>query len=252
MNYDPDRDPVDPGSVELLRRFADGDESALEHLIEVEGARLLPYIERRLPAFLRRRVGASDILQNTVVDLLDVRERFEDRGVPAFRKMLNVMADLAIARAIERERAQKRDVGKDRGPGTLAGTVRVVDPFGFTKVSALGIEEQRVNVRIDLTSEPDRWSRLGHGYQVEARVVLWEGDVVKLPLTALFRHGGEWSVFVEEQGRARVRAVEVGWRTGLEAEITAGVEPGEQVVVSPSDRVGDGVRIGARRELERG
>ena len=121
MKYDPDRDPVDPGSVELLRLFAEGDEDALDRLVEKEGARLLPYIERRLPAFLRRRMGASDILQNTVVDLLDVRERFEDRGVPAFRKMLNVMADLAIARAIERERAQKRDVGKDRGPGTLAG-----------------------------------------------------------------------------------------------------------------------------------
>ena len=113
--------PIDQGSVELLRKFTEGEEAALERLIEKEGQRLLPYIERKLPAFLRRRMGASDILQNTVVDLLGVRERFEDRGIPAFRKMLRVMADLSIARAIERERAQKRDVGRDRGPGTLAG-----------------------------------------------------------------------------------------------------------------------------------
>ena len=113
--------PVETGSVELLRRFAEGEEAALAILVEKEGKRLLPYIERKLPAYLRRRVGASDILQNTVVDLLGVRDRFEDRGVLAFRKMLNVMADLSLAKAIERERAKKRDVTKDRGPGTLGG-----------------------------------------------------------------------------------------------------------------------------------
>lgn len=121
MTLDPDREPVDPGSVELLRRFAEGDDAALERLVVKEGERLLPYIERRLPAWLRRRVGASDILQNTIVDLLDVREQFEDRGIPAFRRLLNVMAELALARAVERERAQKRDVARDKGPGTLAG-----------------------------------------------------------------------------------------------------------------------------------
>ncbi len=149
MNFDPDRDPIDPDSVELLRRFAEGDESALERLVEKEGKRLLPYIERKLPAFLRRRVGASDILQNTIIDLIDVRDRFEDRGIPAFRRMLNVMADLALARAIERERAKKRDVGKDRGPGTLAGGTGSQDGLarlpdgGPTPSTELNREEDR-------------------------------------------------------------------------------------------------------------
>ena len=129
----------------------------------------------------------------------------------------------------------------------LSGRVRLVEPFGFTKISALGIEEQRVDVIIDFTSPPADWQRLGHGYQVEARVVLWEGaDVRKLPLTALFRSGDEWAVFVEEDGRARLRVVEVGRRTGLEAEIVESVDSGDRVVVSPSDRISDGVRIRPR------
>jgi len=119
--------PIESASVELLRKFTEGDEESLGLLIEKEGARLLPYIRRRLPSHLRRRVGASDILQNTVIDLLAVRERFEDRGVPSFRKMLKVMADLNIARAMEREHAQKRDIAKDKGPVTLAGGRRSRD-----------------------------------------------------------------------------------------------------------------------------
>jgi HlyD family secretion protein len=102
-------------------------------------------------------------------------------------------------------------------------------------------------VIIDFTSPPADWQRLGHGYQVEARVVLWEGaDVRKLPLTALFRSGDEWAVFVEQDGRARLRVVEVGRRTGLEAEIVESVGSGDRVVVSPSDRISDGVRIRPR------
>ena len=97
------------------------------------------------------------------------------------------------------------------GNEVLEGRVRRVEPFGFTKISALGIEEQRVNVIIDFTSPREKWERLGHGYQVEVRIVLWEDDgVLKLPLTALFRDGeGDWAVFVAENGRARRRHVTV-------------------------------------------
>jgi RNA polymerase sigma-70 factor (ECF subfamily) len=164
MTPDADREPVDAESVELLRRFADGDDAALARLVEKEGARLLPYIERKLPAYLRRRVGASDILQNTIVDLLEVRERFEDRGVPAFRRMLNVMADLALARAVERERAQKRDVARDRGPGTVAGGTGSQD--GLAKLPGAGAspsaevrrgeDRERLKRALDTLSSEDR------------------------------------------------------------------------------------------------
>jgi HlyD family secretion protein len=102
-------------------------------------------------------------------------------------------------------------------------------------------------VIIDFTSPREEWARLGHGYQVDLRIVLWEGDdIIKLPLTALFRNGDEWAVFVDADGRAAIRAVTVGRRNGLEAEITEGLQAGERVVMHPSDKVIDGVRIAGR------
>jgi HlyD family secretion protein len=125
--------------------------------------------------------------------------------------------------------------------------VRRVEPYGFTKVSALGIEEQRVNVVIDLTSPREQWERLGHGYQVEARVVLWQGDdVVTVPLTALFRDGEDWAVFVDDGGRASLRHMKVGHRNSVDAEIVEGLAAGERVVLHPSDRVVAGIRIATR------
>ncbi len=88
---------------------------------------------------------------------------------------------------------------------------------------------------------------MGHGYRVETRIVLWRGeDVLKVPLTALFRDGADWALFVEEDGRARRRPVELGQSNGLDAEITAGIDAGARVVLHPSDRVIDGVRLGER------
>ena len=103
-------------SKELLSAFAEGDDSALGKLVENESPRLLKRIEARIPEHLRRRVGASDILQLTVVDLISVRQRFENQGVPAFRKMLARMADLTLARALQREHAKKRDLARERRP----------------------------------------------------------------------------------------------------------------------------------------
>ena len=129
----------------------------------------------------------------------------------------------------------------------LAGRVRLVEPFGFLKVSALGIEEQRVDVLIDFTSPRSQWQRLGHGYQVDVRIVLWEGeDVLKVPLTALFRDGERWAVFIAEDGRARLGYVHVGQRNGIVAEIRDGLEAGDAVIAYPSDRIADGVRIAPR------
>jgi HlyD family secretion protein len=113
----------------------------------------------------------------------------------------------------------------------------------------LGIEEQRVNVIIDINEPREQWQRLGHGYRVETRIVLWQGkDVLKVPLTALFRDGEAWAVFVEEDGRALRRHVELGHSNGLEAEITGGLNVGEQMVVHPSDRIVDGIGLAARQD----
>jgi HlyD family secretion protein len=127
------------------------------------------------------------------------------------------------------------------GDGALEARVRSVEPSGFTKISALGVEEQRVNVIGDL-AEPN--PALGDGFRFEARIVVWEGaDVVQVPASALFRHGGAWSVFTVDGDRARRREVSLGRRGGFAAEIREGLAPGEEVVLYPSDRLADGVRI---------
>jgi HlyD family secretion protein len=134
--------------------------------------------------------------------------------------------------------------GSDR---TLEGVVRLVEPAGFTKVSALGVEEQRVNVIVDPTGDPQAWSSLGDGYRVELRIVLLEtDDVLVVPTGALFREGGDWAVFAVEGEVAVKRKVQIGNRNGLEAEVTGGLAEGERVVLYPSELVGDGTRVEAR------
>ncbi len=110
----------------------------------------------------------------------------------------------------------------------LSGKVRVIEPAGFTKISSLGVEEQRVLVMADITSLPESWQRLGDGYRVDARFIIWEGkDVLQVPASALFRMGEGWAVFVVKNKRAHLRQVEIGHRTGLVAEIVSGISEGE-------------------------
>ena len=130
------------------------------------------------------------------------------------------------------------------GSNALQGVVRTVEPAGFTKISALGVEEQRVLVIADIRSPPEAWSRLGDGYGVEASFVLWQdNDVLQVPSSALFRQGDGWAVFSIAEGRARARRVTVGHNNGFAAEILEGLELDERVIVHPSDAVGDGVRV---------
>jgi len=141
------------------------------------------------------------------------------------------------------------EVRLDRGAGTplLAGRVRLVEPSAFTKVSALGVEEQRVNVVIDFASPAAEWQDLGDAYRIDARIVVdRRADAVVVPTGALFRHGNTWGVFVADGKRALLRAVEPGPRSGARTVVAAGLQPGEEVVVYPADTVRDGVRIRAR------
>ena len=133
------------------------------------------------------------------------------------------------------------------GDKSLHGRVRRVEPFGFTKTSALGIEEQRVNVIVDFTDPPTLWRRLGHGYRVIARIVRWRGkDVIKAPLSALFRQGTEWVTFKVVNGRARVTAVTIGRMNTESAEVLSGLDQGDLVLLHPSARISDGTRIKRR------
>lgn len=162
---------------------------------------------------------------------------------------LEIVVDLLSSDAVKVEAGQRVMIEQWGGDTVLAGQVRLVEPFGFTKISALGIEEQRVNVVVDLTSEEEFWQKLAHGYQVDVRIVLWEKkDILMLPLLSLFRDGEQWAVFVDKDGRAELRHVSIGRRSTLEAEVLSGLEEGEAVVLHPSDRVSAGVRIAGRND----
>ena len=133
------------------------------------------------------------------------------------------------------------------GDFPLTGTVRIVEPEAFTKVSSLGVEEQRVLVITDITSLPEEWKRLGDEYRVEASFIIWEGkNVLQVPASSLFRKGEGWAVFVVDGGRARIRHVKIGHRNGLIAEITDGLSEQDRVISHPDDRVRDGVRVQVR------
>ncbi len=162
-------------------------------------------------------------------------------------RALEVEVDVLSADAVRIRPGTRVVFDRWGGDGALEGTVRVIEPAGFTKVSALGVEEQRVWVIVAFTSPPARWQRLGDGYRVEAGFILWEAnDVLQIPASALFRDGDGWAAFAVEQGKAVKRRVEVGQRTGLSAQVASGIKVGEQVIVHPDDRVRDGVRVAAR------
>ena len=133
------------------------------------------------------------------------------------------------------------------GTRPLAGHVRLVEPSGFLKVSALGVEEQRVYVIADFDDPPGQRPQLGDAYRVEARVVIWEGEkVLKVPAGALFRRGEDWAVFVVREGKARLQPVRVGHGNGLETEVLEGLAEGDEVILHPGDKIADGVAVRPR------
>lgn len=133
------------------------------------------------------------------------------------------------------------------GEEPLMGRVRLIEPAAFLKISALGVEEQRVYVIVDFVDPPAKRLTLGDAYRVEARIVVWENEkALKLPAGALFRQGESWAVFLVQEGQAKLSKVKIGRTNGLETEILDGLKEKDQVILHPSDRVKDGVLIVAR------
>lgn len=156
---------------------------------------------------------------------------------------LEVVVDVLSSDAARIEPGM-RVVLRDWGGAPLDGRVQRVEPMGRTTVSALGVEEQRVDVVVDLTAPRAAWTRLQTGYRVLASFILWEGaDVLQVPQSALFRDGDRWAVFRVEDGRARLRPVRIARRTGLAAHVTEGLAAGDVVITHPADDVADGARV---------
>jgi len=183
-----------------------------------------------------RRVRESESVVPPGEALLEV-------GDPA---QIEVVTDYLSKDAVRMRSGQRVLIDRWGGDRPLQGRLRRVEPSGFTKISALGVEEQRVNVVIDIVDPPAVWAGLGDGFRVETRVVVWESeDELKAPTGALFRRDENWAVFAVAGGRATLREIEVGERNAREAQVLGGLEPGEQVVVYPSDSLNDGSPVSA-------
>jgi len=160
---------------------------------------------------------------------------------------LELVADVLSQDAVTIKPGMVAQVVHWGGDWALAAKVRLVEPAAFTKTSALGVDEQRVNVVLDLDGPPDRWRSLGDGFAVEVEITTWsKSDVVQAPTSALFRAQGRWSVFVIQRGHAVRRVVEVGHHGPLQTEIASGLQPGEDVVIHPGTGVHDGARVAFR------
>lgn len=187
-----------------------------------------------------------------VMRILQESEGVVAAGTPLLevgdQRQLEIVVELLSTDAVAVDAGDPVVIEQWGGPGDLEGIVRRVEPFGFTKISALGIEEQRVNTLVDLISPHERWQSLGHGYRVEARIVIDRArDVLTVPVSALFRSREQWSVFaVNADGHVALRAVQIGRRNQQVAEVIAGLAQGERVIVHPGDRVSDGVAVVAR------
>ena len=184
-------------------------------------------------------------IDGQVLRVLEESERAVVVGTPLLElgdaSALEIVVDVLSADAVKVRPGARMLIEDWGGDAPLPARVRLVEPSGFTKLSALGVEEQRVNVIGDFV---DSALPVADGYRVEARIVVWEAtEVLKVPARALFRRAGAWNVFVVDGGRAQHCVVEVGRRSATEAEVVGGVEEGARVILHPSDQLRDGVRV---------
>lgn len=161
---------------------------------------------------------------------------------------LEVIADLLSTDAVRIQVGAPVQIVDWGGP-PLSGRVKRIEPAGFKKTSALGIEEFRVRTVISLTDPEEKWARLGHEFRVNVKITIWNAaDVLKVPVAALFRSGEEWAVFVLRQGKAQILTIRTGHLNNREAEVLSGLISGDLVVLHPSDRISEGDSV-VQREV---
>jgi HlyD family secretion protein len=213
----------------------------------------------------RAALQASESPRPTVGRIMDVRaphagsilrvfeesERVVPAGAPLLEigepSSLEIVADLLSTDAVNASPGGRVIVDRWGGEGALTGRVRLVEPSSFTKVSALGVEEQRVNVVIDVTDPPATWQRVGDRFALEARVVIWEcPDVLKVPVGTLFRRGDQWAVFKVVGNRAIAQMIRIGHQNSSDAEVLDGLGASDLIIVHPSERVSNGTRVDVR------
>jgi HlyD family secretion protein len=252
-----DRELVSATEMERVRSVRDRQlfaARAAEHAVEVarfevESARaVLEVASGQRPEGPQRLLEVRSPAQGLVLERRRCCEGAINAGEVVLEvgdlSALEVQVDLLSMDAVRVRPGMRVEIGGWGGPTVLDGRVRRVEPSGFTRTSALGVDEQRVPVIVDFADVSEAATHLGVGFRVEAVFVLWEGDsVTQIPTSALFRAEGRWAVFVVENGRARQRWVEPGRRSGMTTQIEGGLTPGELVLTHPGDRIQDGVRV---------
>jgi HlyD family secretion protein len=160
---------------------------------------------------------------------------------------LEIVSEVLTGDAVHVRRDARVTIERWGGDAPLTGHVVLVEPSAFTRLSALGVEEQRVNVVIEIDDPMEKWARLGDGYRVETRIVTWESDgVLYIPASAAFRRGDGWAVFENDGDVARLRNIVLGQRGDADVQVLSGLGEGARVIVHPSERIADGVRIAVR------
>ncbi len=195
-----------------------------------------------------RRTTITAPAAGRVLDILEPSARFVAAGTPLLTvgdpNSLELVIDILSTDAVRVSPGDRVELDRWGGDKTLQAIVRQVEPSAFTKVSALGVDEQRVNVIADFV---DPAAPLGDGFRVDAQIVVWQSDdVLSVPISALFRCDIDWCAFVNEQGRAQARPVTLGPRSDFAAVVESGLSPGEQVILYPSDQIEAGVRVKGR------
>jgi HlyD family secretion protein len=233
-------------ALERARQSADFAARTAQHQLEVARASLL-----------QTRGGRTAIIplyspvNGVVLRLLQESETVVPTGQPLIEvgdlRDLEIVSDLLSSAAVSVKAGQPVLIEQWGGENALRGRVRRIEPSGFTKISALGVEEQRVNVIVDFDEPRETWQSIGDGYRVELRIIVWQKDnVLKVPTSSLFRHEGKWAVYRVDGDVAVRQLVEIGQRNGLEAEVTSGLEAGQRIIVYPSDAIADGIKVRAR------
>lgn len=184
-----------------------------------------------------------------VLKVMEKSEQVVAPGTPLIvlgnPNQLEVVIDLLTTEAVKVKPGDTVLLENWGGDHPLQAKVRLVEPWGFTKVSALGVEEKRVNVIADFV---DPSTSLGDGFRIEARIIIWKGEgILKIPASALFRAGSGWAVFVNQDGRVKRREVGLGRQGTFEVEIQKGLKEGEEVIIHPSNQIKDGLRIVKRK-----
>ena len=196
-------------------------------------------------------VSATSPASGYITRVLQESERTVTAGAPLVevsdQSGLEAAIEFLSQDAVRLREGMTAEVFDWGGGAPIPAIVRRVEPQGFTKISALGVEEQRVLVLLQLTGDRRAWATLGPGYRLWGRVFLrQEADALKAPLGALVRKDGRWAVFLVSDGRAQLTLIEVGALTDREVEVRKGLKAGDRIVVFPSDKVDDGVQVAAR------